>query len=64
MKERKNQFVTPELASEGVGASPSSRQSGEDKKALDWANSNPNERAAQINVRLSVLPDWKNQMPR
>jgi len=58
MKERKNQFVTPELAAEGVGASPapSSRQlSGEDKKALDWANSNPNDpRAAQIKARLGV----------
>jgi hypothetical protein len=28
MKERKNQFVTQELASEGVGASPSTNQSG------------------------------------
>jgi hypothetical protein len=56
MKQRKNQFVTPELAAEGVGASPSSRQlSEEDKKALNWANSNPNDpRAAQIKARLGV----------
>jgi hypothetical protein len=58
MKQRKNQFVTPELAAEGIGTSPapSSRQlSGEDKKALDWANSNPNDpRAAQIKARLGV----------
>jgi hypothetical protein len=56
MKQRKDQFVTQELAAEGVGASPSSKQlSGEDKKALDWANSNPNDpRAAQIKARLGV----------
>jgi hypothetical protein len=28
MKQRKNQFVTPELAAEGIGASPSANQSG------------------------------------
>ena len=28
MKQRKNQFVTPELAAEGIGASPSTNQSG------------------------------------
>jgi hypothetical protein len=56
MKERKNQFVTPELAAEGVGASPAPVQrSEEDKKALNWANSNPNDpRAAQIKARLGV----------
>ena len=56
MKQRKDQFVTPELAAEGIGASPSSRQlSGEDKKALDWANSNPSDpRAAQIKQKLGL----------
>jgi len=56
MKERKNQFVTKELASEGIGASPAPVQrSEEDKKALNWANSNPNDpRAAQIKARLGV----------
>lgn len=56
MKQRKDQFVTPELAAEGIGASPSPRQlSGEDKKALDWANSNPSDpRAAQIKQKLGL----------
>jgi len=56
MKERKNQFVTPELAAEGVQPSPSPRQlSVEDKKALDWANSNPSDpRAAQIKQKLGL----------
>jgi hypothetical protein len=54
MKERKNQFVTPELASEGIGASPSTVQK-EDQQALDWANSNPNDpRSSQIKLRLGV----------
>jgi hypothetical protein len=56
MKERKNQFVTPELASEGIGASPSTVQmTKEDQQALDWANSNPNDpRSSQIKLRLGV----------
>jgi hypothetical protein len=56
MKERKNQFVTPELASEGIGASPSTVQmTKEDQQALDWANSNPNDpRSSQIKSRLGV----------
>jgi hypothetical protein len=56
MKERKNQFVTPELASEGIGASPSTVQmTKEDQQALDWANSNLNDpRSSQIKSRLGV----------
>jgi hypothetical protein len=37
------------------GANPNKQLSGEDKKAMDWANSNPNDpRAAQIKARLGV----------
>jgi len=37
------------------GSNPNKTLSGEDKKALDWANSNPNDpRAAQIKARLGV----------
>jgi len=37
------------------GANPNRQPSGEDKKALDWANSNPSDpRAAQIKARLGV----------
>jgi hypothetical protein len=39
----------------GFGAKKPMQPSGEDKKALDWANSNPNDpRAAQIKARLGV----------
>jgi hypothetical protein len=43
MKQRKNQFVTPELASEGIGASPtpSSQSTGQTTKG----------------TRYQVLPD-------
>jgi hypothetical protein len=37
------------------GTNPNKTLSGEDKKALDWANSNPNDpRSAQIKARLGV----------
>jgi hypothetical protein len=57
MQSRKNQFVSSELASEGIGASqPTSAArslNAEDQRALNWANSNPNDpRSAQIKTRL------------
>ena len=57
MQSRKSQFVSPELASEGIGASQPSNAarslSAEDQQALNWANSNPNDpRSAQIKTRL------------
>ena len=38
MKERKNQFVTPELASEGIGASPtpSNQSTGQTSKGTKY----------------------------
>jgi hypothetical protein len=57
MQSRKNQFVSPELASEGISTTqPSSvarSLSAEDQQALNWANSNPSDpRSTQIKNRL------------
>ena len=57
MQSRKSQFVSPELASEGITSTqPSSAArslSAEDQQALNWANSNPRDpRSAQIKNRL------------
>jgi hypothetical protein len=57
MQSRKSQFVSPELASEGISTTqPSSAArslSAEDQQALNWANSNPRDpRSAKIKNRL------------
>jgi hypothetical protein len=59
MQSRKNQFVSPELAAEGINTTqPSSvgrSLSAEDQQALNWANSNPNDpRSIQIKNRLGA----------
>ena len=58
MKERRDQFVSTDMAREGFGASPSSSArsySPQEQQALEWANSNANDpRAAQIKQRLGV----------
>ena len=58
MKERKDQFVSTDMAREGFGAVPSSSArsySPQEQQALEWANSNANDpRSAQIKQRLGV----------
>jgi hypothetical protein len=58
MENRRGQFVTQEMAGEGTGAGAGAaapRLSAEDQRALNWANSNPNDpRAAQIKQNLGV----------
>jgi hypothetical protein len=58
MKERRDQFVSTDMAKEGFGASPSSSArsySPQEQQALEWANSNANDpRAAQIKQRLGA----------
>jgi hypothetical protein len=58
MKERRDQFVSTDMAREGFGAAPSSgarSYSPQEQQALEWANSNANDpRAAQIKQRLGV----------
>jgi hypothetical protein len=58
MKERRDQFVSTDMAREGFGATPSSSArsySPQEQQALEWANSNANDpRAAQIKQRLGA----------
>lgn len=58
MKERRDQFVSADMAREGFGAAPSGNArnfSPQEQQALEWANANASDpRAAQIKQRLGM----------